>query len=64
MMKRGTYSSILSLLSITTLECDAVTLVLKTLRSDQSLNLGSLGVRFLSLTLWLNLTTNDEFTNL
>ena len=41
-----------------------MTLVLQTLRGDQTLNLRSLGVRFLAFTLRLNLTTNDELANL
>jgi hypothetical protein len=58
------YGSILSPLSITALECDAVTLMLKPLGSDQTLNLGSLGVWLLSLALGLDLTTNNEFADL
>ena len=41
-----------------------MTLVLEALRSDQSLDLGSLGVWLLSLTLGLNLTSNDVLANL
>jgi len=59
-----TYGSILGLLRVATLEGDAVTLVLKTLWGDQTLDLRSLGVWLLALTLWLNLTTNDELANL
>lgn len=59
-----TYGSILALLGVLALECDTVTLVLETLRSDQTLDLGGLGVWLLSLALWLNLTTNDELANL
>jgi hypothetical protein len=59
-----TYGSILGALSIAALECDPVALVLKTLGSDQTLNLWCLGVWLLALTLWLNLTTDDEFTDL
>ena len=61
---RITYSSILGLLRVATLKGDAVTLVLKTLWGDQTLDLRSLGVWLLALTLWLNLTTNDELANL
>jgi hypothetical protein len=39
-------------------------LVLKALRGDQSLNLGSLGVRLLALTLWLDFTTDDKLADL
>jgi hypothetical protein len=41
-----------------------VTFVLKTLRRNKTLNFWRLRVRFLSLTLWLNLTANDELPNL
>jgi hypothetical protein len=41
-----------------------VTLVLETLRGDQSLDLGSLGVWLLALTLWLDFTTNDKLADL
>jgi len=57
-------SSILGLLGVAALECDAVTLVLEALRSDKTLDLGCLGVWLLTLTLWLNLTTNDELANI
>jgi len=57
-------SSILGSLGITTLEGNPMTLVLKTLRGDETLNFRSLGIRFLSLTLRLNLTTNDEFADI
>ena len=59
-----TYGSILGLLSITTLECDAVALVLQTLGSNQTLNLRGLGVRLLTLTLRLDLTTDNELADL
>lgn len=59
-----TYGSILGLLSVTALECDAVALVLQTLGSNQTLDLRGLGVRLLALTLWLNLTTNNELADL
>jgi hypothetical protein len=62
--KTGTYSSILGSLSITALQCNTMTLVLKTLGSDQSLDLGSLGVRLLALTLWLDFTTDDKLADL
>ena len=38
--------------------------MLKTLGSNQTLDFGGLGVWLLTLTLWLNLTTNDEFADL
>lgn len=59
-----TYSSILGFLGVAALECDTVTLVLKTLGSNETLDLGGLGVWLFAFTLWLNLTTNDESTNL
>jgi hypothetical protein len=49
---------------MTALECDPVTLVLETLRGDQTLDLRSLGVYFLALALGLDFTTNDELANL
>ena len=39
-------------------------LVLKTLRSNETLDLRGLGVWLLSLALWLNLTTDNELANL
>jgi len=57
-------SSILGLLRVAALECDAVTLVLETLRSNETLDLWCLGVWLLAFTLWLNLTTDDEFANI
>lgn len=56
--------SILGTLSVTTLECESMTLVLETLRGDQTLDLWCLGVDLLALTLWLNLTTDNEFTDI
>jgi len=57
-------SSILGLLSVTALQCDAVALVLETLRSDQALDLWCLCVWLLSLSLWLNLSSNNELTDI
>lgn len=59
-----TYGSILGRLSTATLERGPVALVLQTLGSDQTLNLGGLGVRLLAITLGLDFTTNDELANL
>ena len=59
-----TYGSILGSLSVTALQCNAVTLVLETLRGDQSLDLGSLGVWLLALALRLDFTTNDKLADL
>ena len=41
-----------------------VTLMLETLGGDETLDTGSFGVRFLSLALRLNLTADDEATDL
>jgi len=57
-------SSILGLLRVAALECDTVTLVLEALRSDETLDLGGLGVWLLAFTLWLDLTTDDELANI
>ncbi len=62
--QKTTYSSILSSLSITALERNAVTLMLQALRSDKTLNLRCLSIRFLSLTLGLNFTTYNKFADL
>jgi hypothetical protein len=59
-----TYGSVLGGLCAAALECDPVALVLQTLGSNQTLDLGSLGVWLLALALWLDLTTDDELTNL
>ena len=61
-----TYGSILGSLCTAALECDAVALVLETLRSDQTLDARSLGVWLGTLLalLWLDLTTDDELANL
>jgi len=57
-------SSILGLLGIAALQRDAVTLVLETLRSNQTLDLWCLGVWLLALTLWLNLATDNELADI
>jgi hypothetical protein len=63
--ERGeTYGLILDLLGLATLECDPVTLVLETLGSNQTLDLGSLGVRLLALTLRLNLSSDNVLADL
>ena len=59
-----TYRLILDLLGLAALERDAVALVLQTLRGDQSLNLGGLGVRLLALALGLDLTSDDVLADL
>jgi len=57
-------SSILGSLSVTALQRNAMALVLKTLWGNQSLNLGSFGVRLLALTLWLDFTTDDKLADI
>lgn len=59
-----TYGFILDLLGLAALECDAVALVLQTLGSDQTLDLGSLGVRLGALLLGLDFTSNDVLADL
>jgi hypothetical protein len=61
---KGTYGSILGGFCSATLECDSVTLVLKTLRGDETLDLGSLGVWLRALLLWLDFATDNEFADL
>jgi len=56
--------SILGGLSSSSLEGDSVALVLKTLRSNESLNPGSLGVWLLPLALGLDFATNNELANI
>lgn len=60
----STYRLVLDLLGLPSLERDAVTLVLETLGSDQSLDLGGLGVRLLALLLGLDLSSNDVLADL
>jgi len=62
--RKITYSLILDLLGLAALQRNTVTLVLEALRSNQSLDPGSLGIWPLSLTLGLNLTSNDVLTDL
>jgi hypothetical protein len=59
-----TYGSILGRLRAAALKCDPVTLVLETLRSNQTLDLGGLGVGLRTLLLGGNLTTDDELADL
>ena len=60
----STHGSIFGGLGMTTLERDEMTLVLETLRGDETLDLGGLGVWFLALALGLDFATNDEFADL
>ncbi len=62
--RNGAYGSILGSLSVAALQRNAVALVLETLRRDQSLDLGSLGVWLLAFTLWLDFTTDDKLADL
>lgn len=65
MLERSvTYGLVLDLLSLSPLESGTVALVLETLGSDQPLDLGSLGVRLLALTLGLDLAANDVLADL
>jgi hypothetical protein len=59
-----TYGSILGGFRAAALECDTVALVLEALGSDQTLDLGCLGVGLCALLLGLDLTADDELTNL
>ena len=59
-----TYSGILGSLGLTTLECNAVTFVLETLRSNESLDLGGFGIWLLALAFRLDFATNNEFADL
>jgi hypothetical protein len=59
-----TYGSVLGGLGLAALECDAVALVLETLGGDQTLDARSLGVGLGTLLLGLDLTTDDELTDL
>jgi len=54
--------SILGGLGTPPLECDSVSLVLHSLRSNKTLDLGSLGVWLSALLLRLNLSSDDEFS--
>ena len=60
----STYSLILDFLNLATFQGTAVPLVLETPGSDQPLNLGGLGEGFLSLSLGLDLTADDVFSDL
>ena len=61
----GVFSgSLLGTLSVAALEGESMTLVLETLRSNQTLDLWCLGVDLLALTLWLNLTADNVFTDI
>lgn len=59
-----TYGLVLDLLGLAALECDAVALVLQTLGSDQTLDLGGLSVRLGALLLGLDLSSDDILADL
>ena len=59
-----TYSSILDTLGLAALECQPAALVLETLRCDEALDLGGLGVGLAAFLLGGDLTTNDVFADL
>ena len=59
-----TYRSVLGRFRTTTLESHVVTLMLETLRGDETLDTRSFGIWFLPLALRLNLTANDEAADL
>ena len=59
-----TYSSILGGFRTTALDCDSVTLVLETLRSNETLDARSLGVWLGTLLLWLDFAADDELADL
>lgn len=59
-----TYGLVLDLLGLAALEGSAVALMLETLGSDESLDLGGLGVGSLSLTLGLDFTSDNVLADL
>lgn len=62
--KRETYGGVLGGLGVAALEGHAVTLVLETLRSNEALDTGSLGVGLGTLLLGLDLAADDELADL
>ena len=59
-----TYRSILGSFGSAALERDTMTLMLKTLRSDETLDLRGLGVRFFAFGFGLDFTADDKFPDL
>lgn len=59
-----THGLVLDLLGLAALESETVALVLQALGGDQSLDLGSLGVRLLALALGLDLSSDDVLADL
>lgn len=62
--KGNTHGLVLDLLGLAALESETVALVLQALGGDQSLDLGSLGVRLLALALGLDLSSDDVLADL
>ena len=60
----GTYGSLFAGFALATLQRQSVTLMLETLRSDETLNARSLGVWLVAFTLGLDFTADDEFADL
>lgn len=60
----NTHGLVLDLLGLAALESETVALVLQALGGDQSLDLGSLGVRLLALALGLDLSSDDVLADL
>ena len=64
-MERGeAYGSILDTLTLATLKSNTTTLMLETLRSNETLDFGGFGVWFFAFTFRLDFAANDEFANL
>lgn len=59
-----TYGGVLGSLRAAALECDTVALVLETLGSNKTLDLGGLGVGLRALLLGLNLAADDKLADL
>ena len=59
-----TYGCVLDTLCLSALKGNTTTLVLETLRSNETLDLRCFGVWFLALALWLDFTTNHKLANL
>ena len=60
----STYGCVLDTLGLAALECQSAALVLETLRSNETLDLGGLGVGLATLLLGSHLTANDVLADL